>query len=108
HKSLQRIELRSNYLNRWTVNCLDKSEKRGAQTDKTVASGDSDVVYSAWSCARKRLRGGVTRSPAPRKRGWPLRLRLGGWGRAGPGQRAPAQRPRIWGLRPAGVDPQPL
>ena len=52
-KCCQRLDLRFHYLNTCTVNCLDKSEHRGLQTDKTppARTGSVDGALSWVSMA---------------------------------------------------------
>jgi hypothetical protein len=134
-KCCQRLDLRFHYLSKCTVNCLDKSEHRGVQTDQTARAWTE--VFSAHGEESKPVahpcRGpGGKAGDHQQRQGHPLSGAretwlapnvIGAWGvttlsanRAGDdswvagielatASEPPARRTRIWGRCPSGVDP---
>src|SRR5271166_1465861 len=69
-KCRQRLELGIHGLNRWAVNCLEMSRKRGIQTDRNGLSPPSCVAKAEMSTAdRLGSREGSSRAGPPQGRG---------------------------------------
>ena len=134
-KYCQHLDLRFHHLSKCTVNCLDKSEQRGVQTDQTPpartevlsARGEESKPVThpcrgpGGQAGDHQKRQSHPLSGAPET--WLAPNVIGAWGvttlsanRAGDeswvagielatASEPPARRPRIWGRCPSGVDP---
>src|SRR5271165_1098288 len=134
-KCCQRLDLRFHYLSKCTVNCLDKSEQCGVQTDQThpartevLSARGEESKPVAHPCRGPGGQAGdhQTRQVTPlsdARETWLAPNVIGAWGvtilsanlagdeswvagiELATASEPSARRPRIWGRCPSGVDP---